>query len=156
MRRILSVLALWTALTGLWLLLVGTKALLELYAGLIAAAIAAIGLEAVRRQGLLRFRVDVRSLARSLTVPLWTVFDFGVVTVALVRSLARRRRVEGVFLAVPFPAGDERAHYAFRRALTAAAGTIEPNAIVVDIDRERGLALLHAIDPRRRTGRMPL
>src|ERR671925_560667 len=66
---------------------------------------------------------------------------------------ARGRRVQGAFLAVPFPAGDRRARYAFRRALATTGGTIDANAIVVDIDPERSLALLHAIDPNRKTGR---
>ncbi len=156
MRRFLTVLASGTALAGLWLLIVGTKALLEVYAGLIAAAIAAVALEAVRRQGLLRFRPELRWVARAAAIPAWAVFDFGVVMLALARSLTRRRLVEGTFLAVPFPAGDERARYAFRRALATAAGTINPNAIVVDIDRERSLALLHTIDTRRKTGRQAL
>lgn len=153
MRRILVPISWWAALLGLWLLIVGTKARLELYAGLIAAAVALAALEVVRRQGLLVFRPDWEWIPRLGALPFWALYDFGVVTLALVRSLARGRRVQGAFLAVPFPAGDRRARYAFRRALATTGGTIDANAIVVDIDPERSLALLHAIDPNRKTGR---
>ena len=95
-------------------------------------------------------------MLKGLKIPATIVFDFGVVTWVLVRALARGRRVEGEWLEIEFPAGDARAQYAWRRAYATVLGTMDANAIVVDIDAERKVALLHALAPKLPTGHKAL
>jgi multisubunit Na+/H+ antiporter MnhE subunit len=148
-RRAASLLAWFALLVGLWLLLVGTRQHTEVYAGLIAAALGAGFAEILRSRGLLAYRTDPRTLVKLLNVPWQIVFDFLVLTWVLVRSVARGRRVEGVWLTVPYPtAPGEQGRW--QRAFATTTGTATPNAIVVDLDR--GEALLHALEPGVKTG----
>lgn len=150
MRRAASLVAWFAALTGLWLLLVGTRQSMEVEAGLAAAAVGAVFAEALRSQGLLAYATDLRQLPKVLNLVWQIVFDFLVLTWVLGRSLARGRRVEGVWLTVPYPT-DDGARGRWQRAFGAIAGTATPNAIVVDLDR--GEALLHSLEPGVSTGR---
>jgi multisubunit Na+/H+ antiporter MnhE subunit len=156
-RRIVSLVSWWALLVLLWTAYVGTTDEAEVVAGLLAAAVAAVALEVVRSQRLLRFTVDRKWLVRGFGTPAWIVYDFGVVTWELVRALARGRRVAGRYVEVSFPAGEKgRAVHAWRRAYATTLGTMDPNAIVVDIDPERNVAVLHALRPDLRTGREAL
>jgi hypothetical protein len=113
-----------------------------------------VALEVVRAQGVLNFTIEPGRLARSVKVPLLIASDFGIVTWTLARSLARRKRVVGRYLEVPFPAGDARhARHAWRRAYTTTLRSMAPNTIVVDIDPERNVAQLHTLRPDVRGGR---
>jgi hypothetical protein len=155
-RRVVSFVSWWVLLVLLWTAYVGTTAKIEVLWGLGAAALAALAIEVVRAQELLHFRIDGRWLLRGLKTPATIVFDFGVVTWVLVRALARGRRVEGEWLEVEFPAGDAHAQYAWRRAYATVLGTMDPNAIVVEIDAERKVAVLHALEPKLPTGHQAL
>lgn len=156
MRRLASFAAWWLVLAGLWLGFVGTAAGSELVAGVLAAAAASLVAQIVLGAGSFAFRPERRRLARLWTIVPATVYDFGVVTWVLVRSLAGRRRPHGRFLSVPYPAGDRRAEANLRRALAAVAGTISPNGIVVELEPGSQEALVHALDPDRRTvGNLP-
>ena len=55
----------WIALFGFWLVLVGTNAGLELLAGACAAALGTSLAYALRRHGLLGFRLDAALLSRA-------------------------------------------------------------------------------------------
>ena len=156
MRRVLSLVVWWALLVLLWLAYVGTLAGTEVVAGLVAALIAAVALEAVRTQGLLHFRTDRVWLVRAWKAPAQIVYDFVLLTWLLARALARRRRVAGEFLSVPFPAGDARAQYAWRRAWVTTLGTMSPNVLVVDLDAEQKTALLHSLDTNAWAGTEPL
>jgi hypothetical protein len=58
---------------------------------------------------------------------------------------------------VEFPAGEAvRAQHVGRRAYVTTVGTLSPNAIVVDIDPERNVAVLHSVRPDLRSGRAAL
>ena len=152
MRRIVSLAAWWVSLVLLWIAFVGTTDSQEVLAGLGAAVVAVAALEVVRAQGLLRFRVDRRWLARAWTAPAQIVYDF----VLLTSLLFRRRRVEGQYLTVDFPAGDSHAQYAWRRAWVTTVGTMSPNVFVVEIDSEEKTALLHSLDTGAWKGTQPL
>jgi multisubunit Na+/H+ antiporter MnhE subunit len=153
MRRVLSWLAFATCLFGLWLAFVGTVAWLELVAGACAVAVGAAALEAVRSQGLLRYRVEPHLAARAWRFVYLIPFELGIVRLALARSLVRGRLVHGGFRAIPFPArARDAATSAGRRAFVAAAATLAPNTIVVDVDEERKLALVHYLDERHARG----
>jgi len=151
-RRHRTLVVWWALLFLLWIAFVGTTSGQELVAGALAAAVATVTVAVVRAQGLLRFRVDRAWLLRGAKAPVAIVYDFGLVTWILVRQLARRRRVEGRLVESDFPAGDAHARYAFRRAFAITVGTMSANAIVVDVDVERNVAVLHSLDADRWTG----
>jgi len=127
-------------LYALWLLLVGTLKRLELVAGAVALALALAGLAAARRQ-LPRYRVDPRLLAGLVRLP-WELLRDSVVVLA-----ALPRRASGRFRSLELRTRDDPEGRG-TRAFAEARGTLAPNAIVVDVDPERGLALVHELDPR--------
>src|SRR4051794_35165075 len=107
MRRAVSVVSWWTLLVLLWIAFAGTTDRTEVLAGLAAAAIATVSLEVVRAHGLLNFRFERKTFFRGLSAASNIPSDFGVVTLELLRAVARRERVEGTYAEVPFSAGEE-------------------------------------------------
>ena len=124
----------WAALLGLWQLYVGQTTI----AGLIAAALATGAAVLVGRLGLYRFGLDPRRLRRAAALPWEIVRDFALVTLALTRG-----RPAGAFREVRVPA-----RTAGDRALAGLLGSIAPNAYVVDVDRDRGVARVHELEPQ--------
>jgi hypothetical protein len=144
----------WTcALEVLWAVFVGTTQSTELVAGLIASAVVALFVEALRAVGLLRFNWSGRAVASAWRLPGDVLFDWLLVFWILARRLACARRVRGEWLTVPF---DEEAgaRGRFRRALATAVENESSNGMVVDLDD--GRALLHSLDTTVRTGRQVL
>ena len=126
-------------LFGLWQLYVGQTTTQTTIAGVIAAGLA-VGIGVLlARLGLYRFGFEPRRLRRAARLPWDVVRDFGVVTLALTRG-----RPKGAFREVDVPA-----RTAGDRALAGLLGSIAPNAYVVEVDRERGAALVHELDPKR-------
>jgi hypothetical protein len=146
-RAIRVWLAWWVVLFLLWLVYVGEWNPIEWIAAASAAAVAATAAAAVQAQGLLRFRPDLGSLAGLRRVPLQVFVDFGILVGAFVRTLVRRRPVRGRF--VTRPLRDADASSSFRRAVLTATATYSPNAYVVNINVERGEALLHDLVTHR-------
>ena len=129
----------WAVLLGLWQLYVGQTTTQTTIAGVIAAGLA-VGIGVLlARLGLYRFGFEPRRLRRAARLPWDVVRDFGVVTLALTRG-----RPKGAFREVDVPA-----RTAGDRALAGLLGSIAPNAYVVEVDRERGAALVHELDPKR-------
>jgi multisubunit Na+/H+ antiporter MnhE subunit len=135
----------WVLLAALWLALVDTVVVPELVAGAVAAAIAATGAVLVRgrRQILLRPRAAwapaaLRAMARfgPDLVPLAT---------ALWRRGVRRSGERGRLVEVPYGAVGDDPEAAAHRVLTEAIGSFAPNSIVVDVDRERRVLLVHEL-----------
>lgn len=151
----LFVLLWWIALFGWWIVLVGTNAGLELLAAACAALLAALLAAGLRRQRLLRFRFEGPWLARTLRVPWNVVRELGVVFWALALHLVGLRRINSAYRALPFPTGGADATSAARRAVATEADALSPNGIPVDMDRERGVALRHELDPRHASDALP-
>jgi multisubunit Na+/H+ antiporter MnhE subunit len=146
---------LWVLMLGLWMLLSGSLVLSEVPAGAAASTIAAVAFDAVRRQGLIRFRPRARWLLRAMRLP-WRLFsDSVVVSWALLKGLALRRPVRGRFREVPFPTGGTDPRSQARRALATAAASLSPNAYVVDVDPENDTLLIHELVPRSGEGPVP-
>jgi multisubunit Na+/H+ antiporter MnhE subunit len=135
----------WLALLGLWLLLV-TVSVQELAAGMIAAALGAAGAEIVHAQGLVRFDPDPRWFLRIWKLPRSVVRDCWLVSAALWRHL-RGHSINSGFRAIPFDRGGDDARASARRALTVLAISVSPNSIVVGIDEEADLMLVHQLIP---------
>ena len=140
----------WTAAGllagGLYLLLIDTTSLPELIAAVGAAAIAATGFELAREQqtaGGVTARLRwVTTLHRAL---LKVPKDVALVSFMALRQLARPRRVNGTFRAVPFRCGPEHDIETGRRALAESFGSFAPNTIIVGVDVERELILGHQL-----------
>jgi multisubunit Na+/H+ antiporter MnhE subunit len=156
LRSVVSWTSWLAALTVLWLLYVGVFDRVDFIAGVMAVAVAAIGVEAVRRKGLLRFRFQVRWLAAAWKAPFWIFWDFGILTAALAGTLLRGRKpFHSGFKTIPVPAGGADATSGARRAWASWAFTITPNNYVVRIDRERNEALVHALVLKRARDELP-
>jgi multisubunit Na+/H+ antiporter MnhE subunit len=148
-RRLLS-LSVWAiVLFLLWLVLVGTVTSLELYAGAVAAAIGAVAVELVRSRGLLRFRIELRWLADVWRPLVQVVPDFGLVVLALVRTIARRELPSDAYVALDLDGAGGRVRSAGWRAVAGVAGSVAPNTVVVDVDGRRGSMLVHKLVPER-------
>jgi multisubunit Na+/H+ antiporter MnhE subunit len=144
MRKAVAIVLAWAVLLGLWQLYVGQTTTQTTIAGAIAAALATVAAVLLARLGLYRFGLDPRRLRPAVALPWHLVRDFALVTLALTRG-----RPRGDFREVDVPA-----RTAGDRALAGLLGSIAPNAYVVDIDRDRGTASVHELDPKR--ARSPL
>jgi multisubunit Na+/H+ antiporter MnhE subunit len=148
----------WVLLAGLWLALVDTVVVPELVAGAIAAAIAATGAVIVRGQRRLLLRPRARWMRHAAGPIARTVPELGPLAVALWRRGVRRRDERGRLVEVPYTAVGDDPTDAAHRAFTQALGSLAPNTVVVGIDVERRILLLHELvatdDPAARA--MPL
>src|SRR5579864_2438288 len=107
LRRAVAWSATWLVSGALYLLLIDITTLPELLVGVVAAALAATGLELAREQQLVGESARVEWLAR-LLAPLAAVpADVAFVCLAAVRQLVRRERTCGAFRSVPFGAVGE-------------------------------------------------
>lgn len=143
MKHLLVWLAMWLALFWLWLLLAGDWNKIEIVAAACGAAVAATIGEIARSRAGVEPRVPLRWVARAWSVPYQIVADFGIITWALARSVARRRVVRGEFRAHSFPAWEGQGV----RAWAAWAAQFSPNAYVVEIDPKLELVLVHDLVP---------
>lgn len=145
MKHVFAWLAAWLAAFWLWLLLAGDWNRIEIIAAACGATAAATLAEIARSRAGVAPRIPLRWFARAWSVPQQIVVDFGILTVALARSLVRRRVVRGRYRARPSPACEGVGV----RAWAAWAAQFSPNAYVVEIDPERELVLVHDLVPNR-------
>jgi hypothetical protein len=147
-RHVVSWLGWWVFGFVLWLLYAGTIARLELLAGAAAAAVGATAAELVRSQGVLRFALPGRRLLRVWRIPGDLLREYAIVLGALARALLRGKRTPGRFQENPYDAGPTTTLAgAGWRALATVGGTISPNTIVIDVDPERDVILVHDLVP---------
>jgi hypothetical protein len=138
----------WVLLAALYLALVDTVLVPELVAGAVAAAIAATGAVVVRGQR----RILLRPRAAWTPAAARAVARFGPDLVPLAKALWRRgiRRADerGRLVEVPYTAvADDDPEAVAHRVFTEAIGSIAPNTIVVAIDRDRRVAVVHELVP---------
>jgi multisubunit Na+/H+ antiporter MnhE subunit len=132
----------WVLLAALWLALVDTTMLPELVAGAVAAAIAATGAVLVRGQRQVVTRPDPRWLRQAWRPLVRLAADVWPLLAALPRRGAGSTLVE-----VPYAAVSEEPRETAHRVLTQGLGSLGPNTIVVDIDRDRRTMLVHQLVP---------
>jgi multisubunit Na+/H+ antiporter MnhE subunit len=72
-----------------------------------------------------------------------TVTDLG----PLARALVRRRDERGALIELPYGAVADTPEAATHRAFTEALGSLAPNTLVVDIDRDRHVLIVHQLVP---------
>jgi hypothetical protein len=146
MRRIASVALGATLAAAFYLLLIDTTSSPELYAMAVVAVLAGIAFAAARDQGA-SMSIRGRWLLRGWRVLARVPADTGLLCRDAVAQLFTRRRTRGVFRTVPFHGG-ERPIDEGRRAVSESLGSFAPNTIVIGVDTERELLLVHQLHRR--------
>ena len=100
-RRLTGWLAWFVALNVLWLVFISAWVWEEAILGIFASAVAATAAEAVREQGLVRFRPRPRWLWQARVLPWRALRESAFVLAALARQLVGRGRVRGRFAWCP-------------------------------------------------------
>jgi len=135
---------------GFYLLLIDTAALPELYALAGVAAGCAVAFELAREQGFAESQLAIRWLARGWRVLVNIPRDIAVLCWEALAQLLAPRPARGAFRAARFAAGARTPQDAGRRALSEWLGSAAPNTIVIGVDPDRRLVLVHQL--RRRGG----
>jgi hypothetical protein len=143
--RIVGWLAWFAVLNALWLVFIAAWIPAEEVLGLVASAIAATAAEAVREQGLARFRIRARWLLHLRGLPWRAVVESLQVLRILARHVLRRAPAQGRFRVVPVALPKDPREQAAKRALVTAAGSFAPNAYVLTIDTREGVMLTHEL-----------
>lgn len=129
----------WVLLAALYLLLADAVVLPELVVGAVAASVGATGAVLVRSQRHELLRPRLRWLRAAGRPALGVFTDL----VPLTRTLVTRRSGElhRVPVTIPGDGGEAAAFVAFTEVL----GTLAPNTVVVDVDRDQGVLLVHRL-----------
>lgn len=133
-----------------YLLLVDITSSPELYVLVVTAIVCAIAFWVSREQKFVEAAVRPSWLLAGRRVLAKIVPNILVLAGEALAQLVRPRPVRGTFRAVPFRATAQTPEDTGRRALTEWVGSLAPNTIVVGVDDERGLLLVHQL---RRQGR---
>lgn len=134
------------ALTGgFYMLLIDTASSPELYVATAVAVLGAGSLLLAREQESVEPMVSARWVLRLGRVLRRAPVETLMVSRAALEQLVAPKRSRGVFRAVPFDAGGQSGRDLGRRATTEALGSVTPNTIVVGIDPERKLLLVHQL-----------
>jgi multisubunit Na+/H+ antiporter MnhE subunit len=145
MRRAWSWLAWWVLLMGLWVAIDDSIGLAELGAGAGAAALAALLTEAALHQADSRLTVRLRWLAAAWRLPGQVLGDTVLVFRALARQLARGEPPRSGFRELPVRAGSRDAEDVTRRVLLVGAHSLAPNTVVLGIDQDRDVMVVHQL-----------
>lgn len=139
----------WLGSAAFWMVLTDSVRVEELLAGAVVAAVAATGAEMVRRQRVARQALRPRYALRAWRVLLRAIPDIGRLTRAAFAQVVQRRAVRGEIVALPFGHLGDDPDAAARRAIALGLGSIAPNSIVVGVDPDSGLLLVHQLEPTR-------
>jgi multisubunit Na+/H+ antiporter MnhE subunit len=147
LSAVLLWLAWWAAMFAFYLALVDTRQHPELVLGSIVAAAGASAAVAIRSARSLRASL-APGLLRLLPAAIWSLVSQSVLVLGfLVGRLAGRGRPAS-FRTAPFRGGGDGPRDVGRRALSEGLGSLGPNTIVIGIDRERDLIVVHQLARR--------
>jgi hypothetical protein len=141
----------WIAGLGLvlggsfYLLLVDTPSSPELYALAAVAIACAVAFTVSHEEGFVEARIRPWWLLGTWRVLVKILPDIAILCREAVAQLFQARATRGCFRAVPFSATETTPQDSGRRALTEWVGSMAPNTIVVGVDDERGLLLVHQL-----------
>jgi len=133
----------WVANFCLWLLFVNTTRLHELWLAAIASVIAATAAEVVRAQPFAEFRPQPVWLLQAWREP-WYILE-GCATIFWVFFKQFFRPEPSVLREVVFDPGGSDPASAARRALAIAYTTVPPNFVVLGIDFDKRVMLVHQV-----------
>ncbi|MFZ1994130.1 MAG: hypothetical protein WAU75_08480 [Solirubrobacteraceae bacterium] len=135
----------WALGGAFYMVLIDTVDLPELYAAIGAILLAGATYEAARRQGLAEARVSPGWVARGWRVVASVPRQILWVSWEALAQLVAPRQARGSLRAVPFHAGGEESLDVGRRALAEGLGSLAPNTIVIGIDGDHDLLLVHQL-----------
>jgi hypothetical protein len=138
----------WLFSAALYLLLIDITDEPELLVGAGAAILAATALELVREQGVVGEGLRIRWLARSYRPLLRIPVDIALVSFAAIRQLGRRESARGVFRVTPFRSAESEPLKLGQHGLALGFGSLAPNTIVIGVDEQRELILVHQLIER--------
>ena len=136
----------WLMLMALWFAFVWKVEAGEAVFGIAGAAIAAsadVGIR--RRRRFAKFRPAPRWLLEFWREPGYVVSGTAIIFWVLLRRIILGREPDGLLRSIPFDSGGETARAAARRALALTLTTIPPNFIVIGIDEDKDLMLVHQV-----------
>lgn len=128
-----------------YLLLIDTTSLPELYVLAGVAAAGGVAFAIGREQEFVEARIAPRWLLALGRLPRRIGADIVLVCREAVAQLFSPRRTRGVFRAVAFRAVQATPQATGRRAMVESLGSVAPNTIIVGVDAERGLLLVHQL-----------
>jgi hypothetical protein len=152
-RHLRAWLVAWVALFLGWLLLSGDINRIEVIAAACAATVAATIGEGARRTAGVRAVVPVRLVVPMVRAVVQVVPDFGLLVWVLALSAARRQVVRGTTKRRAFHDVGEDPTSVGARAAALWAANFSPNAIAIDIDRERHESIVHDLIVNRASER---
>jgi multisubunit Na+/H+ antiporter MnhE subunit len=141
----------WVALFWLWLLFSGDWNRIEVIAAACAATVGATLAEVARSAAGVHASVPLKALRPVVRAAVQVFPDFGLLVWALALSVARREIVRGKTMRRAFHAVADDESGA--RVVALWAANLSPNAIAVDIDRERHESIVHDLIPHRASER---
>ncbi len=130
---------------GLWVAVDDNIGLAELGGGAGAAALAALLTETALHQGGTRIAVRARWLAAAWRLPGQVLGDTVLVFRALGRQLIRGETPDSGFRERPVRAGGDSSADVTRRVLLVGANSLAPNTVVLGIDEERDVMIVHQL-----------
>ncbi len=144
-RRVGAWLTWWVLLMSFWVILDNSVATDELLAGAGAAAIGALLAELVTYQAATRLRMRIEWAALAFRLPREVARDTAIVFAALYRQLAQGEDPPSGFRERPARYGDDTAAGQTRRALLIGGTSVAPNTVVLGIDRDRDVMIIHQL-----------
>ena len=130
---------------GFYFLLIDTASLPELYVLAGVALACALAFELAREQGFAEGRILPTWLLAGWRVLVKIPLDIALLCYEALAQLVAPRQARGVFRAVSFTATADTPHDAGRRCLSEWLGSVSPNTIVVGVDADRQLVLVHQL-----------
>ncbi len=141
----------WLLLFWLWLLLTGAWDLELVAAAAISAAAAATVAELARTRLGFTAPLPLRLVLELPRAFAMVVVDFGILSVALLRSVVRREVVRGRLIERELPGESWVTQGVGSRAWTVLFASYSPNAFVVDVDPDARCVVFHDLVPNRRS-----
>ncbi|HEY0718599.1 MAG TPA: Na+/H+ antiporter subunit E [Streptosporangiaceae bacterium] len=144
-RRAGSALAWWVLFMGLWVAVDDSIGLAELVVGAAVAVLAALLTGVALDQAGPYSRLRLRWLASAYRLPGQVLGDTVIVFRALARQLARGQDPPSGFRERPVTAGDDGTAGATRRVLLVGTSSLAPNTVVLGIDTDRDVMVVHQL-----------
>ncbi len=144
-RRI-SIVSIGVVLGGaFYLQLIDTTSLPELYVLAGVALACGIGFQLAREQGFVEARILPWWLVRSWRLVIRIPGDVAIVCGEALAQLVHPRPVRGEFRVARWGANEPVPGHTGRRALAETVGSVAPNTIVVGVDADDGLFIVHQL-----------
>ncbi|HEX4107619.1 MAG TPA: hypothetical protein VHX88_05765 [Solirubrobacteraceae bacterium] len=137
---------------GLYLIAIDTVALPEVLAGAAAVvpAVAALRLSGGRHVALAPWLARVLRATPRLLLQIG--HDIATVSLEAVLVAQNADRQRGALRAIPFSGGGDEPRARGRRALAEALGSLPPNTLVLGVDADSDVLLVHELTPARGAG----